>query len=57
MTVYAIALLNIADRTGYGAYQRGFMEIFNKLNIAASCWPWTRRRPSRKAIGPTPALF
>ena len=28
MTVYAIALLNIADRERYGAYQSGFMEIF-----------------------------
>ena len=27
MTVYAIALFNIADRERYGAYQRGFMEI------------------------------
>jgi hypothetical protein len=42
MTVYAIALINIADRKRYGVYERGFMEIFSR--IAASCLPWTRRR-------------
>jgi uncharacterized protein (DUF1330 family) len=30
MTVYAIALINIADRERYGAYQQGFMEILSK---------------------------
>jgi len=33
MTVYAIALINIADRGGYGAYEQGFMEIFNRQFI------------------------
>jgi uncharacterized protein (DUF1330 family) len=47
MTVYAIALLNILDRERYGTYQQGVMEIFC---IAASCWPWTRRRPSRRRL-------
>jgi uncharacterized protein (DUF1330 family) len=28
MTVYAIALVSIADREAYGVYERGFMEIF-----------------------------
>ena len=32
MTVYAIALLNIADRERYGASRRGFMEIFSKYS-------------------------
>jgi hypothetical protein len=48
MTVYAIALLNTLDRERYGTYQQGFMEIFS---IAASCWPWTRRRRSRRVTG------
>jgi hypothetical protein len=32
MTVYAIALINIADRERYGAYQQGFMEIFSRYS-------------------------
>jgi uncharacterized protein (DUF1330 family) len=31
-TVYAIALLNIASRERYGAYQQGFMEIFSRYS-------------------------
>ena len=30
MTVYAIALLNIEDRTEYARYEQGFMAIFNQ---------------------------
>jgi len=52
MTVYAIALLNIADRERYGAYQSGFMEIFNKYSgkllavddaptVKEGDWPYT----------------
>ncbi|HEX7562791.1 MAG TPA: DUF1330 domain-containing protein [Bradyrhizobium sp.] len=32
MTVYALALLNIADRERYGVYQSGFMEIFSRYS-------------------------
>ena len=53
MTVYAIALLNIADRERYGAYQGGFMEIFSRYSgkllavdeaptIKEGDWPYTR---------------
>src|SRR5437764_311990 len=30
MTVYVVALLNIADRAGYQTYTDGFMDIFSK---------------------------
>jgi uncharacterized protein (DUF1330 family) len=53
MTVYAIALLNIADRERYGAYQSGFMEIFSRYSgkllavdeaptVKEGDWPYTR---------------
>ena len=53
MTVYCIALLNIADRERYGAYARGFMEIFSQHSgkllavdetptIKEGDWPHTR---------------
>ena len=53
MTVYAIALLNIADRERYGAYQQGFMEIFSKYSgkllavdetpvVKEGDWPYSR---------------
>jgi uncharacterized protein (DUF1330 family) len=53
MTVYAVALLKIHDREGYGAYEQGFMEIFSKSpgrvlaveeapTIMEGEWPWTR---------------
>jgi len=53
LTVYAIALLNIADRERYGAYQSGFMEIFSRHDgkllavdeaptVKEGDWPYTR---------------
>jgi uncharacterized protein (DUF1330 family) len=53
MTVYAIALLNIADRERYGCYQQGFMEIFSRYSgkllavdeaptVKEGDWPYTR---------------
>ena len=53
MTVYAIALLNIADRDRYGAYQSGFMEVFSRFSgkllavdeaptVKEGDWPHTR---------------
>ncbi len=53
MTVYAIALLNIADRERYGACQQGFMEIFSKYSgkllavdetpvVKEGDWPYSR---------------
>jgi uncharacterized protein (DUF1330 family) len=53
MTVYAIALLTITDRGRYGAYQSGFMEIFNRYSgkllavdeaptVKEGDWPHTR---------------
>ena len=53
MTVYAIALLNIADRERYGAYQQGFLEIFSRYSgkllavdeaptVKEGDWPYTR---------------
>ena len=30
MSVYAIALINSTDRTGYAAYEQGVMAIFNQ---------------------------
>ena len=53
MTVYAIALLNIADRERYGAYVSGFMEIFSRHSgkllavdeeptVKEGDWPYTR---------------
>ena len=53
MTVCAIALLNIADRERYAAYQQGFMEIISKYTgkllavdeaptIKEGDWPYTR---------------
>jgi hypothetical protein len=34
MTVYAIALLNIADRERYGAYQQGFRRMVPQVASA-----------------------
>jgi uncharacterized protein (DUF1330 family) len=53
MTVYAIALLNIADRERCGVYQQGFMEIFSRYSgkllavdetpvVKEGDWPYTR---------------
>jgi len=53
MTVYAIALLSIADRERYGVYERGFMEIFSRYSgkllavdeaptVKEGDWPYTR---------------
>ena len=53
MTVYAIALINIADRERHGAYERGFMEIFCRYSgkllavdeaptVKEGDWPYTR---------------
>jgi uncharacterized protein (DUF1330 family) len=53
MTVYAIALLNNADRQRYAAYQSGFMEVFSRFSgkllaveeastIKEGDWPHTR---------------
>jgi uncharacterized protein (DUF1330 family) len=53
MTVYAIALINIADRERYGAYQQGFMEILSKYRgsllavdeaptVKEGDWPYSR---------------
>ena len=53
MTVYVIALLNIADRERYSAYQSGFMEIFGRHSgkllavdeaptVKEGDWPHTR---------------
>ena len=53
MTVYCIALLNIADRERYGEYTRGFREIFSRYSgkmlavdeaptVKEGDWPHTR---------------
>ena len=53
MTVYCIGLINIHDRAGYGAYEQGFMEIFNRYGgkllavdeapvVREGAWPHTR---------------
>jgi uncharacterized protein (DUF1330 family) len=53
VSVYAIGLITIHDRDGYGAYERGFMEIFSKYQgrllavdeaptVLEGEWPWTR---------------
>ena len=53
MSVYAVALLKITDRETYGAYERGFMEIFSRHDgrllsvderptVKEGDWPWTR---------------
>jgi uncharacterized protein (DUF1330 family) len=55
MTVYAIALLNIADRERYGAYVSGFMEIFSRHSGKL---PAVDEEPTvKEATGLTPALF
>ena len=60
MTVYAIALLNIADRERYGAYQSGFMEIFGRFSgkllavgrppSAISRWPLAVKAQTTKSV-------
>lgn len=53
MSVYAVALIDIHDRDGYGRYEQGFMDIFSQhegrlLAVDESPsplegeWPWTR---------------
>jgi uncharacterized protein (DUF1330 family) len=53
MPVYAVALIDIADRTAYGDYERGFMEIFSRHEgrllaveetpvVKEGSWPHTR---------------
>lgn len=53
MTVYAVALIDIDDREGYGNYEQGFMDIFSKYEgtllavdeapgVLEGEWPWTR---------------
>ncbi|MGZ5874289.1 MAG: DUF1330 domain-containing protein [Bradyrhizobium sp.] len=53
MTVYAIALLSIADRQRYGTYERGFVDIFSQYGgkllavdeaptVKEGDWPYTR---------------
>jgi uncharacterized protein (DUF1330 family) len=53
MSVYAVALIDIHDRDGYGRYEQGFMDIFSRhegrlLAVDESPsplegeWPWTR---------------
>ena len=53
MTVYAVALIDIADREEYGLYGQGFMEIFGKYGgtmlsvdesptVLEGEWPHTR---------------
>ena len=53
MSVYAIALINISDRTGYALYEQGFMDIFNRFRgkllavdeapvVMEGEWPHTR---------------
>lgn len=53
MSVYAVALIDIHDRTGYERYGQGFMEIFERHQgrllavdeaptVLEGDWPWTR---------------
>ena len=53
MSVYAVGLINIADRDEYGKYEQGFMEIFERYEgkllaveeaptVLEGEWPWTR---------------
>jgi uncharacterized protein (DUF1330 family) len=53
MTTYAIALINISDRSEYAAYEKGFMEIFEQYQgkvlaveeapvVKEGTWPYTR---------------
>jgi len=53
MSVYAIALINISDRTGYANYEAGFMDIFSRYGgkllavdeapvVKEGSWPYTR---------------
>ena len=53
MSVYAIALINIADRAGYATYEQGFMDVFSRFGgkllavdeapvIKEGEWPYTR---------------
>ncbi len=53
MSVYAIGLIDIHDREGYGTYEQGFMEIFSRCGgkllavdeaprVVEGSWPWTR---------------
>ena len=53
MSVYAVALIHIHDRDGYGTYEQGFMDIFSRYEgkllavdeaptVMEGEWPWTR---------------
>lgn len=53
MATYAIALINISDRSGYAAYEKGFMDIFGRYRgkvlavdeapvVKEGTWPYTR---------------
>jgi len=53
MAVYAIALINISDRSRYADYEKGFMEVFRHYQgkvlavdeapvVKEGTWPYTR---------------
>jgi uncharacterized protein (DUF1330 family) len=53
LTVYCIALINIADREKYSIYERGFREVFRRYSgtmlaadeaptVREGGWPYTR---------------
>jgi uncharacterized protein (DUF1330 family) len=53
MTVYFVALVNITDRDGFGAYEQGFMDVFKQFGgsilavddaptVLEGNWPHTR---------------
>jgi uncharacterized protein (DUF1330 family) len=53
MAAYAIALINISDRSAYAAYEKGFMDIFKQYAgkvlavdeapvVKEGAWPYTR---------------
>lgn len=65
MSVYAVALITIHDRDGYGTYEQGFMDIFTRYQgkllsvdeaptVLEGDWPWTRtvllEFPDRQAL-------
>jgi uncharacterized protein (DUF1330 family) len=53
MATYAIALINISDRSAYAVYEEGFMDIFKRYAgkvlavdeapvVKEGTWPYTR---------------
>lgn len=53
MTIYAIALITISDRSKYADYEKGFMDIFRRYQgkvlaveeapvVKEGTWPYTR---------------